>query len=118
MPTIKFLKEKKSIEVEPGTNLRKAARREGVQLYWGPHKYLNCQGLGTCASCRVYIKKGMENTNRMGLLEYLRTMVGFMFFARMGHENELRLACKTKVFGDIEVETQPESNLHGEKFWG
>jgi hypothetical protein len=30
----------------------------------------------------------------------------------------LRLSCQAKVYGDIEVETQPPLNLHGERFWG
>jgi len=119
MPTIKFIKEKKTIEVPVGTNLRKAALREGANLYWGPHKIFNCHGLGSCASCKVHVKKGAENLNRMGLLEYLR--LAFMpdtFFAWLGHEKDLRLACKVRVKGDVEIETQPEMNLHGDKFWG
>ena len=31
---------------------------------------------------------------------------------------ELRLACQARVNGDIEVETQPGVNWHGERFWG
>jgi hypothetical protein len=27
------------------------------------------------------------------------------------------LSCQTTVHGDIEVETQPGFNWHGEKFW-
>ena len=119
MPTVKFINEKKSIEVEPSANLRKAAMQEGINLYPGAHKYLNCMGWGQCASCRVIIKKGAENTSRMGILEYLRLFFGpLTFFARLGHEKDLRLACKTKVLGDIEVETQPGLNWHGEKYWG
>ena len=119
MPKIKFIKEKKTVEVPAGENLRKAARREGVELYWGPHRVVNCMGMGMCGSCKVHIQKGVENTNRMGFLEYFRILTGpILFFARMGHEKDLRLACKTRVYGDIEVETQPEMNLHGEKFWG
>jgi ferredoxin len=30
----------------------------------------------------------------------------------------LRLACQARVNGDVEVETQPEVNWHGERFWG
>ena len=39
-------------------------------------------------------------------------------FARLGHEKDLRLSCKTRVLGDIEVETHPQVNWHGERFWG
>src|SRR3954447_17885695 len=119
MPTIKFINEKKTVEVEPGTNLRKAALQEGISLYPGLNRYVNCMGLGSCASCRVHVKKGIENTSPMRLKERLRLLLGpLTFFARLGHENELRLACQTKVNGDIEVETQPGINWHGEKYWG
>jgi ferredoxin len=120
MPTIKFINEKKTIEVEPGANLRKAAQQEGVSLYPGIHQYVNCMGWGSCASCRVHITKGVENTNRKGLKERLRLLLGpLTFFGRIGHEKDLRLACQTRVNGDIEVETKPPVvDWHGEKFWG
>jgi ferredoxin len=40
------------------------------------------------------------------------------FFARIGHENDLRLACKVKVNGNVDVETQPPLISTGERFWG
>lgn len=119
MPSVKFIKEKKSIEVPPGANLRKEARKAGIELYPGPHRIFNCRGLGQCASCRVIVKKGCENVSKQGIFEKLRLICGpITFFARLGHEKDLRLACRTKVKGDIEVETQPAVNWHGEKFWG
>jgi len=120
MPTIKFIKEKKTVEVENGTNLRRAAIREGIHLYQFPHNdVLNCRGLGMCASCRVLIKKGIENVRPAGLWERIRWYLDpLAFFARLGHEKEIRLSCKVQVHGDIEVETQPPVNMHGEKFWG
>jgi ferredoxin len=119
MPSVKFLNEKKTIEVPPGANLRKEALKAGIELYPGVHQYLNCHGLRQCASCRVMIKKGKENVNRQGLVEKLRLIAGpITYFARIGHEEELRLACATRVLGDIEVETKPSINLHGERFWG
>lgn len=111
MPKVKFVRENVEIEVEEGENLRKAAMREGIELYPGVHKYLNCHGMSQCGECRVHIKKGMENTNKPGLLEYGRCR--FAFF-RIGHEDEVRLACQTVVNGDIEVYTQPEFNWCGE----
>jgi 2Fe-2S ferredoxin len=111
MPKIKFLREEREIEVKEGENLRQAALRAGIQLYPGIHKYLNCHGLAQCGECRVHIKKGMENTSKPGLLEWARSR--FSFF-RIGHEDEVRLACQTKVLGDIEVYTQPEFNWFGQ----
>lgn len=118
MPKIKFVKEKKDVEVAEGANLRKVALKSGVELYPGIYKKLNCRGMGLCCSCRVYIKKGQENCNKPGWWERLHLTINPMgFFSRIGHEDELRLACQTKVYGDIEVETQPEFNWHGEPFW-
>ena len=120
MPKVKFVKEIKEVEVEPGANLRQVALREGVQLYPGIHKnwWANCHGFGHCASCRVQIIKGVENVSPQGFFEKFRLITGpITFFARLGHEKDLRLACQARVNGDIEVETQPEVNWHGERFW-
>ena len=119
MPTIKFLNEKKTVEVEPGANLRKVAIKEGIQIYGFPHNYVNCMGLGQCASCRVLIKKGMENVTAAGWWERFRWYLDPMaLFTWLGREKEMRMACKVCVKGDIEVETRPSMNLGGEKFWG
>ncbi len=119
MPTVKFVNEKKSIEVPEGANLRKEAMKAGVELYSGPHKVFNCHGFGQCASCRVRIAKGKENVSRQGFFEKLRLLTGpITFFARLGQEEEVRLSCRTRVRGDIEVETHPPVNWHGERFWG
>jgi len=38
-------------------------------------------------------------------------------FAFIGNEDTMRLACRTKVMGDMDVVTQPELNLTGENFF-
>jgi ferredoxin len=129
MPIIKFVKEKKEIDVPVGTNLRKAALDAGVN----PHSLLNgmgaaiskaiinCHGLGQCGTCRVKITKGMENTSKMGLIEKIRfhnpLPDPLPALAFIGNEDTLRLACQTKVNGDIEVETAPTLDLFGENFF-
>lgn len=119
MPSVTFVKEKKTVEVPQGANLRKEALKAGVQLYPFPHNYLNCLGNGLCCSCRVIVKKGLDNCSRQGMFEKLSMLTNPQgFFARIGHEQDLRLACQMQVNGDIEVETQPAMNWHGEKFWG
>jgi ferredoxin len=114
MPTITFTSEKKEIQVPAGANLRTEALRAGVQLYPGVHKVLNCHGLGQCGSCRVLITKGMENASRKGLMESARLAVSLAY---IGNEQTMRLACQTRVNGDITVETQPPLNLFGENFF-
>lgn len=121
MPKVTFVKEKKTVDVPQGANLRKAAAQAGVQLYKGLHKVLNCHGLGLCGSCRVYVKDGQENLNPPDMIEKVTTKFGAnpeAFFAYVGHEDEMRLACKCKIDGDIEVQTQAPCNWHGDKFWG
>ncbi|MEX0726683.1 MAG: hypothetical protein WEB58_13815 [Planctomycetaceae bacterium] len=121
MPKVTFVNEKKTIDVPQGANLRKEALKAGIPIYPGVHRnwWANCHGLGHCASCRVQIRQGVENVNSQGLLEKLRLVAGpVTYFARLGHEQDLRLSCKTQVNGDIEVVTQPSVNLYGEKFWG
>jgi len=74
----------------------------------------------------VLVTKGMENTNKLTLREYLKfkTVVPTGLapdpippLAYIGHEETMRLACCTTVHGDIEVETGPEINLFGENFF-
>ena len=114
MPTITFTSEKKEIQVPAGANLRTEALRAGVQLYPGVHKVLNCHGLGQCGSCRVLITKGMENASRKGLMESARLAVSLAY---IGNEQTMRLACQTRVNGDMTVETKPALNLFGENFF-
>ncbi len=114
MPTITFANEKKEIQVPEGANLRKEALRAGVQLYPGVHKVVNCHGFGQCGACRVLVTKGMENTSAKGIMESARLAVSLAY---IGNEQTMRLACQTRVKGDITVTTCPPMNLFGENFF-
>ena len=119
MPKVKFVNEKVTVDANQGDDLRTVARKNGVQLYSGPHKIVNCMGMGTCCSCNVIIAKGKENVTKKGILEmlwkWLNPLLGLKIFSNP--EKEVRLACQTRVNGDCEVETHPPINWHGEKFW-
>ena len=130
MPIVKFVKEKTEIEVPEGANLRREAIKAGVNLYHGVNgigaalnksPIGNCHGLGMCGTCRVLITEGVENTNKMGVLERAKfncpvpDPIPCMAF--IGNEDKMRLACKTTVHGDIAVETAPEFNVFGENFF-
>jgi ferredoxin len=114
MPKVTIANEKKEIEVPAGANLRDALRKEGTQVYSGISKYLNCLGHGSCGTCRLLVKKGMENLSAKGFME--RFTLGRML-ATIGHEEEMRLACQVAVNGDCTVEVRPALNLSGEVFW-
>ena len=69
MPKVTITNEKKEIEVPAGANLREALRREGIEVYRGMTRYLNCFGHGTCGECRVLVTKGMENLSGKSVFE-------------------------------------------------
>jgi len=128
MPVVKFVKENKEIDVPEGTDLRTAAQQAGVNLYFGLNgcgatlnRLLNCRGLGLCGTCKVLVTKGMENTSSMGAWEKMKFKVPvpdpLPALSYVGYEDTMRLACKTKVHGDVEVETGPEIDLFGENFF-
>ncbi len=114
MAIIKFVNEKKEIQVPEGSNLRSEAMRCGVGVYSGVDKVLNCHGFGCCGSCRVLITKGMENASPMGIMERTRLKFSMPY---VGNENTMRLACQTAVNGDMEVVTKPPINWFGENFF-
>jgi ferredoxin len=118
MPKVVFVNEKQEIDVPAGSNLREAARQAGISIYKGLDRYLNCRGLGLCGTCRVLVKKGMENLTPKTLMERINLNAHpLTLFARIGHEDEMRLSCQVKVNGDCTVQTQPEFNVSGENFW-
>jgi ferredoxin len=128
MPIVKFVNEKKEIEVPSGANLRKEALKAGINLYAEGNGtlaslkmyVLNCHGLGQCGTCRVLITKGIENTNPRGLIEKVRFHLPVpdpCSMSYIGHEDTMRLACRTRVYGDIEVQTRPPFDLFGQNFY-
>ena len=137
MPLVRFIKEKKEIEVPEGANLRREAIKAGINLNQGVNgfgasinKYLNCGGKGLCGTCRVLIVRGIENVNPMTKREKLRfgqvPMVlkplaavpdPIPCLAYIGYEGSMRLACMVQVHGDIEVESCPKFNVFGENFF-
>ena len=128
MPLVKFIKENKEIDVPYGANLRQEAIKAGINVHQGVNgfgatinKFLNCHGIGQCGTCRVLVTKGMENTSPMGVVEKVRFYNPLPdpmpCMAFIGNESTMRLACRTKVLGDIEVETGPQLNLFGENFF-
>ncbi len=136
MPVIRFVKEKKEIDVPQGANLRAEAVKAGINLNCAVSglsegidnlshtvsKYVNCRGFGLCGTCRVNITEGMENTSPMTVREqmkfkYLPIPDPMPCLAYLGNEETMRLACMTKVEGDVVVETKPQVNMFGENFF-
>jgi ferredoxin len=118
MPKVVFVNEKKELDVPAGSNLRQEARKVAIELHPFPHRYLNCTGYGLCGTCRVLVKKGMENLSPKGAVERAHLSIHpLTMLAAIGHEEEMRLACQCTVNGDCEIITQPAFNIEGENFW-
>jgi ferredoxin len=118
MPKVTFVKEKMEIEVPVGSNLREEARKAGIEVYKGIERYLNCRGLGLCGTCKVLVKKGMENLSKKTRMERFNLSFHPLTMLRaLGHEDEMRLSCQVQVNGDCTIETTPAFNWSGENFW-
>jgi ferredoxin len=97
MPTVIFERENKSVACSAGTNLRKLAIANGVNLYSGPWTLLNCRGNGLCAKCEVEIPAA-ENLGARSGMETIQLK---------GKPPIRRLACQVSVHGDMTVRSHP-----------
>ena len=96
MPHIYFANEKKRVSVNAGTNIRTAAKQNGVQLYRGIAKMANCHGFGLCGECVIEV----ETTDALSPAK--RTEIKRLEQKKMSGENR-RLACQCQVFGRGEI---------------
>jgi ferredoxin len=85
----------KNFTCETGANLRQVLMDNGIDLYNGNARIINCMGIGTCGTCAVQIDGEVSAPNwkdiaRRSLPPHQRSQ-------------NLRLACQTQVLGDITV---------------
>lgn len=93
MPTVTI--GKKTLTCEYGANLRRILLEHKINLYNGKSTIINCRGIGTCGTCAVAIEGKVSPPNwkdraRRSLPPHSIT-------------KNRRLACQTKVLGDIRV---------------
>lgn len=93
----------KVIQCDVGANLRQVLIKNGVALYNDKANIINCRGIGTCGTCAVMVEGSVNEANwkdkaRRSLPPHSPT-------------SNRRLACQTKVLGDICV-----TKFDG--FWG
>jgi ferredoxin len=85
----------KNFTCEPGANLRQVLIANGVDLYNGNAKIINCMGIGTCGTCAVQIEGEVSTPNWKDKAR--------LSFPPHTPSRNLRLACQTQVLGDITV---------------
>ena len=101
MPNIKF--QGKTIQCKQGANLRQVLLKNNLDLYNGNAKYINCMGIGTCGTCVVEISGEVSASNWKDRAR--RSLPPHNL------DKNRRLACQTKVLGDLEV-------IKYDGFWG
>lgn len=101
VPTVEF--RGREIECEPGAILRDVLLEAGETPHNGRADALNCRGHGTCGTCAVAVDGDVSDVTRR---ERLR-------LSGPPHDPDagLRLACRTRVYGDVTVRKFPG-------FWG
>lgn len=101
MPTVTF--EGERIECERGAELRETLLEADLSPHNGASNYANCGGRAICGTCAVEVE---GPTGEMTERERER-------LSKWPHDLDsgLRLACQTRVEGDLEV------RKHG-GFWG
>jgi ferredoxin len=107
MPTVTF--RDRSVTCEDGARLRSVLLEAGLDPHNGRSTSLNCRGHGTCGTCAVAVSApdgSAPDVSPVGVRERAR-----LSFPPHSPESGLRLACQTRVHGDVVVEKHPG-------FWG
>ena len=85
----------KTFECESGSNLRKVLLKNGIELYNGNSKIINCRGIGSCGTCAIAVEGEVSEPNWKE-----KTRLGF---PPHSPSNNRRLACQIQVLGDIRI---------------
>ena len=101
MPTVTA--QGKTITCKGGANLRQVLLEAKIDLYNGNARIINCMGIGSCGTCAVEIEGIVSPPN-------WKDKARRSLPPHSPNKNR-RLACQTKVLGDIRV-----SKYNG--FWG
>ncbi len=94
MLKIKFEEQNRTIEVEPGSNLREATINNKLSIYKHMFKILNCRGRGLCTSCKVEIVSGKVDPRNEIEQDKLKKA-----------DLNVRLACQITVQDNLVVKT-------------
>lgn len=110
MPTVTF--GNSEIDCEEGAILRDVLLDSGVSPHNGRADSLNCRGHGTCGTCAVEIGADTGSHDAAAPISDIGAVErGRLSVPPHDPGSGLRLACRTRVYGDIAVTKHPG-------FWG
>lgn len=92
-----------AIPCKSGANLRRVLISAEIPLHNGGSQLVNCRGIGSCGTCAVQIQGEVSEANWR---DRTRRSV-----PPHDPERSLRLACQTRVLGDVRV-------TKFDRFWG
>lgn len=92
---VKFLPQNVEFEIQPGQTVMNLAHEKGILIR------STCNGLPSCAECRVRIVDGDWNTNPPARKEL--SLIGTGYYI-----DQRRLSCQVLCFGDITVDTSEQ----------
>jgi len=98
MPKVTFVNEARIVEAPAGSNVRDVALDCGIDVNNSEEfRGVNCGGKGMCSSCMCWVEEGAPGAGgRRSFMERLR-----------GYSGWRRLACATRLEGDVKVYTHP-----------
>ena len=98
MPKIHFVNEFRTVEIDrPGRTVLDVLLENGINPMRETFLGLNCHGHGVCPYCKVFVKERAPGAvSPPNLRERL-----------FGNHGWRRMACQTKILGDVDVWTMP-----------
>ena len=98
---VTFVQENRIVEVEPGRTIKEIALELGIDPNRKYQRLISCEGLGIFDGCLCWVKPSSKRavSGRSWTERALHALHGWQ-----------RLACQTRVFGDVEVWTLPQGD--------
>ena len=90
MPSVQCLPDKSGFDINENETILEAALRANIPLAHA------CGGVAKCSTCRVSVLDGIENCEA-------RTENELSLSDSLGFGNEMRLACQTRLRGDVKL---------------
>lgn len=90
MPQVRYMPDHRAVDASDEETLLQTSLREAI-----PHAHA-CGGHARCSTCRVFVVRGIEYCSPPNDKEQAMSL-------RLHFGSEIRLACQTRISGDVEI---------------